>query len=386
VATGGIAAASFAAGAIDAAAIAADAIGSSELAATAASEIATAVRTELATELGRVDATISSRASQASVDTIDDLLDTEVAAIKAKTDQLAFTTANRVDAQVFGMEAGTVTAAAVATNAIDADALAADAVAEIADQVWEEAIADHSGTAGSTAEQLAAAGAAGDPWATALPGAYGAGTAGKIVGDNLNATVSSRATQTSVDTIDDLLDTEVAAILADTNELQTDWANGGRLDNILDARASQASVDTVDTVVDAIKVTTDKLDDTLEDDAGTFRFTTNALEQAPSGGATVGDIADAVWDEAIADHLTAGSTGNALNNATAAGNPWEAVIEGSLTAEDLLRIIAAFAAGKTSISVSGSTATVIFRDVTDATDILTGTVVGSERTAVTLNP
>jgi hypothetical protein len=82
----------------------------------------------------------------------------------------------------------------------------------IADQVWEEAIADHSGTVGSTAEQLAAAGAAGDPWSTALPGVYGAGTAGKIVGDNLNATVSSRATQTSVDTIDGIVD----AILLDT--------------------------------------------------------------------------------------------------------------------------------------------------------------------------
>ena len=100
---------------------------------------------------------------------------------------------------------------------------------------------------------------------------------------NLDATVSSRASQSSVNTIDDFLDTEVAAILADTNELQTDWANGGRLDLILDARASQASVDdlptnaelatalgtaddavlaavaTVDGNVDAIKAKTDSL-------------------------------------------------------------------------------------------------------------------------------
>ena len=37
-----------------------------------------------------------------------------------------------------------------------------------------------------------------------------------------------------LDTIDNFLDTEVAAILADTNELQGDWVNGGRLDLILD--------------------------------------------------------------------------------------------------------------------------------------------------------
>jgi hypothetical protein len=49
---------------------------------------------------------------------------------------------------------------------------------------------------------------------------------------------------------------ETATILADTNELQTDWANGGRLDNILDARASQASVDTIDGIVDSILVDT----------------------------------------------------------------------------------------------------------------------------------
>jgi hypothetical protein len=59
------------------------------------------------------------------------------AIIQSKTDQITFTTANRVDSQVFGMQAGTVTAAAVATGAIDADALAADAVDEIWDEVME---------------------------------------------------------------------------------------------------------------------------------------------------------------------------------------------------------------------------------------------------------
>jgi len=36
-------------------------------------------------------------------------------------------------------------------------------------------------------------------------------------------------------TIAAYLDTEIAAILADTNELQTDWVNGGRLDLLIDA-------------------------------------------------------------------------------------------------------------------------------------------------------
>jgi hypothetical protein len=45
-----------------------------------------------------------------------------------------------------------------------------------------------------------------------------------------------------------------------------------------------SALTTVDTVVDAIKVVTDQLADTLEDDGGTYRFTANALEEAPAGG------------------------------------------------------------------------------------------------------
>lgn len=70
---------------------------------------------------------------------------------------------------------------------------------------------------------------------------------------------------------------DLDAKLANTNEITaarmgalTDWIDGGRLDLILDARASQASVDTIDdlldtevaaikTVVDAIKAKTDSL-------------------------------------------------------------------------------------------------------------------------------
>ena len=130
----------------------------------------------------------------------------------------AVTVGTNNDKTGYGLATGAITAAVVATGAIDADALATDAVAEIADGVWDEATSGHT-TAGTTGKALTDAGSAGDPWSTALPGAYGAGTAGKIIGDNLNATVGSRATQTSVDTVDDFLDTEIAAIKAKTDSL-----------------------------------------------------------------------------------------------------------------------------------------------------------------------
>ena len=54
-------------------------------------------------------------------------------------------------------------------------------------------------------------------------------------------------TGTTLDAKIDVIDGIVDLILADTNELQTDWVNGGRLDLILDARASQTSVDDLPT-------------------------------------------------------------------------------------------------------------------------------------------
>jgi hypothetical protein len=133
-------------------------------------------------------------------------------------------------------------------------------VADIVDGVWDEAIAGHV-TSGSTGEALSAAGGAGDPWITALPGAYSAGQAGYIVGTNINATVSSRATQTSVDTIDDFLDTEIAAIKAKTDNLPADPADASDIASSFSTVNTKLDTidDFLDTEVAAIKAKTDSL-------------------------------------------------------------------------------------------------------------------------------
>lgn len=127
------------------------------------------------------------------------------------------TTATNVTT-VNGLAAGVITAAAIADSAIDAATFAADVDAE-------------------------------------ARGWIGMASA------NLDTQIGTLATAAALDTVDNFLDTEVAAILAavdtevaailaDTNELQTDWVDGGRLDLILDARASQTSVNTVDDFLD----------------------------------------------------------------------------------------------------------------------------------------
>lgn len=93
-----------------------------------------------------------------------------------------------------------------------------------------------------------------------------------------------------------------------------------------------------------IKTVTDKLDDTLELDSGKNRFTADALAEAPTGGGggsgpTAEEIAEAVWDEAITDHLDAGTTGNALNAAGSTGDPWATPLPGSYGAGSAGRII-----------------------------------------------
>jgi hypothetical protein len=86
------------------------------------------------------------------------------------------------------------------TDSLEAlkDGASAPTVGQIADAVWDETLSGHLGV-GSTGEALNAAGSAGDPWVTVLPGAYGAGSAGKIVGDNINATISSRSSHSAAD-------------------------------------------------------------------------------------------------------------------------------------------------------------------------------------------
>jgi len=143
VAAGGIAAASYAAGAITAAAIAANAITSSEL------------------------ATDAIGAAQLATSAVDEIVD-------------------QVWNELIAGHLGAGSTGAALNGA------SAPTVGQIADAVWDELIAGHLG-AGSTGASLNAAGGAGDPWITALPGAYAAGSAGDIIG-NLEADTCSCVT------------------------------------------------------------------------------------------------------------------------------------------------------------------------------------------------
>jgi hypothetical protein len=110
-----------------------------------------------------------------------------------------------------------------------------------------------------------------------------------LVSGRMDASVGAMAANTLTATAINADAITAAKLAADvTTELQS-------------GLATAAALATVDGIVDALLVTSDKLDDTLEDDAGTYRFTINALEQAPSGsGASASAIADEVQTRTIA--------------------------------------------------------------------------------------
>ncbi|NJL78434.1 MAG: hypothetical protein HC917_05525 [Richelia sp. SM2_1_7] len=93
------------------------------------------------------------------------------------------------------------------------------------------------------------------------------------------------------------------------------------------------------------------------------------------------DIAQAVWKSNASSLNTSGTMGELLNGAGSAGNPWITTIEGSYTAGDILKLMIAVLAGKTSINNN----TVTFRDINDTEDRIVATMDGSERTEIIKN-
>lgn len=125
-----------------------------------------------------------------------------------------------------------------------------------ADKVW--ATAARILTASTNFNDIAA----GDVWAIDATTQQTQGTFGQAIGDPVADTTTiyqSVATDAAGDNVAiDVIavKAETSLIVGDTNELQTDWTNGGRLDNILDARMAEASINTTAGAVDTVTTLT----------------------------------------------------------------------------------------------------------------------------------
>lgn len=150
---------------------------------------------------------------------------------------------------------------------------------------------------------------------------------------------------------------DTAATLADTNELQTDWADGGRLDLILDARASQTSVDDLPTNSELATALA------AADDAVLAAIA--ALNNLGSAGA------QAAAEAALAAY------------GASTFDPSADAVEGSVTYQQSMRLLNSAAGGKAS---GLETTNAKYRDLADSKDRIDATVdVDGNRTAVTLD-
>lgn len=145
-----------------------------------------------------------------------------------------------------------------------------DTISISAADIWDYDVSSYT-DAGKAGTYLKGAGSAGDPWSSALPGAYGIGTAGYIVGTFIDESISG---------IDDnpwdngtrtltagTKDSEIDAILEDTGTTLPDTLSNidtklttaqSDLDNVnqykadVSALALEATIANVDSIVDSI--------------------------------------------------------------------------------------------------------------------------------------
>lgn len=187
-----------------------------------------------------------------------------------------------IDAATFA--AGAIDAAAIATGAIDADAIAADAVAEI-----------QTGLATSAA--VAAVQADTDNIQTRIPAALVGGRMDSHVNVMGNGTIAAATFVAGA--------IDAAAIATDAIDADAVAASAvAELQAGLATAAAVAALPTAAQNADAV------WDEAL---AGHLAAgSTGEALNASGGGATPSQIADAVWDEARADHVAAGSFGQGV--------------------------------------------------------------------------
>jgi hypothetical protein len=170
------------------------------------------------------------------------------AEVDANAVSASVTVGTNNDKSGYELADGAITAAKIATDAIDADALAADAIAEINATV-DTALSDYDAPTKAELDSAVAPLATSSALGTvdsnvdaikaktdnlpALPAASGdIPTAGEVADAVWDEATTNH---TAAGTFGEQVKTDVDAILADTDELQGDWTDGGRLDLLIDA-------------------------------------------------------------------------------------------------------------------------------------------------------
>jgi antitoxin component HigA of HigAB toxin-antitoxin module len=168
----------------------------------------------------------------------------------------------------------------------------------------------------------AISGVAGSVWNTLTSALSTVNSIGKRLADNVDAAVSSRMATFSY--------TAPPTVTAIRQEID---ANSTKLDAAISSRLATAGYTTPPTVA-AIRADLDANSTKLANLDATVSSRLAASAYSPGGSGTVDNaaIAAAVWNEAIASHTTAGTTGQALSAAGGAADPLLNAVPGSYAA------------------------------------------------------
>lgn len=369
IASGAITNAKFAAGAIDAAAIADNAIDNATFAADVGSTAYATNKIALAADKAIANAALATAANLASAKSVVDNIETklglpditiaddiagvkaETALIKAKTDNLP-----AAPAAVGDIPTAVANAAQVRTNLttelgrIDA-AISSRSTYAGGDTAGVTTLLSRIASAltittgkvdvnDKTGFSLSGAGVQAI-WDALTSALTVVGSIGKRLSDYVDAAISSRSTYAGGDTsgVTTLLSRIVGTLAAGTHNAQTgdSFARIGaagagltalgdtrlaNLDATVSSRLAAASYTAPPSAAaNASQVRTELTTELGRIDvAVSTRLATAGYTVPP----TVGEIADANWDEALSGHLTAGTTGKALSDASAAGTPLDA--------------------------------------------------------------
>jgi hypothetical protein len=211
---------------------------------------------------------------------------------------------------------------------------------------------------GATAAAVTAA-----VWGEALPGAFGVGEAGRLVGDNLDAAVSTRSSHSAAD-----VDTTLSG-----SHGAGSWE--GATAAAVTAAVWGEALPGAFGAGEAGQIVGDNLNATISSRAAP------GDAMALTAGAE-SDVVDAVWDEAIAGHLGAGSTGKALQDAGATADPgaiadavWDEPIAGHQSAGTMGRAANAISVESTVGAAPAPTSTEFATGLTQANGYWNGATV-----------
>ncbi len=226
--------------------------------------------------------------------------------------------------------------------------------------------------------------------------AYNSQDAAGLGLSRVDAAVSTRATQTSVDTIDDFLDTEVAAILA---AVDTEVAAiKAKTDNLPASPAAVGSAMTL--AADAITSATIAAGAITSSEAPALANLDAAVStRLATAGYTAPANSDITAIKAKTDNLPADPADESLLEAAIAAkaDPGDAMaltgaavsaildsnVEGTMTLRQALRVVLAVLAGKASGAPNGP---LVYRDVFDTKNRVSGAVdTDGNRTSVTID-